>query len=94
MSDPGELPRRRAPETRALWWLLGGLGLLALTVVALMPELLGDLSGLGALALVVLAAGLPGIAIMGVVAVRRRPTRTHDGDDGGHDSRARPHTGG
>lgn len=72
MSDSGELPRRRAPEIRALWWLFGGIALLAVGVVATAPELLGDLRGLGSLALVVLAAGVPGLAAVLWIAARRR----------------------
>lgn len=74
MGDPGPLPRSRAPQTRALRWLLGGLALLALGIVLLAPELLGDLGGLGSLMLLVLAAGLPGLAIV-LVAARRPPRR-------------------
>lgn len=66
-------PHGRAPQTRALWWLFGGLALLGLGVVVTAPELLGDLGGLGGLALLVVAAGLPGLAIMLWLAARRRP---------------------
>ena len=57
---------------RAVWWLVGGLGLLALMIILLAPELLGDLTGLGGLFLVVIAGGLPGLLIVLVVASRRR----------------------
>lgn len=82
MSDGRDLPRARAPQTRAVWWLLGGMGLLALAVVALAPELLGDLGGLGSLMLVVVAAGLPGLLIVLVIAARRRPPRAVRDDAG------------
>lgn len=75
MSDGRHPPRSRAPETRAVWWLLGGIALLAVVIVLLAPELLGDLRGLGSLALVVIAAGLPGLLIVLVVAARRRRAR-------------------
>lgn len=65
-------PHGRAPQTRALWWLFGGVALLALGVVAMAPELLGDPGGLGGLALLVAAAGIPGLATMLWVAARRR----------------------
>ena len=82
MSSRSDLPRSRAPETRAVWWLLGGIGLVAVVIVLMAPELLGDLRGLGSLALVVIAAGIPGLAIVLVVASRRRAERAreHRGD--------------
>jgi hypothetical protein len=70
----------RPPQTRALWWLFGGLGLLVVVVVATAPELLGDLGGLGSLVLVVVAAGLPGLAAVVWIAARRRPGRASDDD--------------
>jgi Na+/proline symporter len=75
VSDGHDPRRSRAPETRAVWWLLGGIVLLAVVIVLLAPELLGDLRGLGSLALVVIAAGLPGLLIVLVVAARRRRAR-------------------
>lgn len=72
VSDGQPRPHGRAPQTRALWWLFGGVALLGLGVVAMAPELLGDLGGLSGLALLVVAAGLPGLAIMLWVAARRR----------------------
>ena len=57
---------------RAVWWLVGGLGLTALAVVLMAPELLGDLRGLGSVTLVATAAGIPGLVVVLVVAVRRR----------------------
>ena len=90
--------RSRAPETRAVWWLVGGIGLLAVLIVLLAPELLGDLRGLGSLGLVVIAAGLPGLLIVLVVAARRRRARRRPGRDGsaqGPDAEDdRPDTGG
>ena len=77
--DPSPL-QGRPPQTRALWWLFGGLGLLVVVVVATAPELLGDLGGLGSLALVVVAAGLPGLAAVLWIAARRRPGRSSDED--------------
>ncbi len=75
MGEGSDLPRSRAPETRAVWWLLGGIALLGVLIVLLAPELLGDLRGLGSLGLVVIAAGLPGLLIVLVVASRRARAR-------------------
>jgi hypothetical protein len=83
-----EQPRDgRTPQTRALWWLFGGMALLVLVVVATAPELLGDLGGLGSLALVVVAAGAPGLAAILWIAARRRASGSADASDaeGGRD---------
>jgi hypothetical protein len=66
---------------RALLWLLAGLALLVLTVFALFPELLQARSGtVSELALVVIAAGIPGLVIIAVVALRRRRA-ANDGEE-------------
>ena len=80
--------RRRAPQTRALWWLFGGMALLVLVVVATAPELLSDLGGLGSLALVVVAAGAPGLLAVLWIAARRRSRGSSD-DGGSQDTPAR-----
>ena len=74
--------RRRAPQTRALWWLFGGMALLVLVVVATAPELLSDLGGLGSLALVVVAAGAPGLLAVLWIAARRRSRGSPDAGEG------------
>jgi hypothetical protein len=66
-----------AATTRAVWWLVGGLGVTALAVVLLAPELLGDPRGLGGVTLLAMAAGIPGLLVVLVVGVRRR--RQEDG---------------
>jgi hypothetical protein len=70
-ADHDETPSSAA-TTRAVWWLVGGLGLAALSVVLMAPELLGDLRGLGGVTLLAMAAGIPGLLIVLVVAARRR----------------------
>jgi uncharacterized membrane protein YhaH (DUF805 family) len=66
-------PRETGGADRALLWLLGGLAVLVLAVFALFPELVQAGSGaVSQLALVVIAAGIPGLVIIAAVAVRRR----------------------
>jgi hypothetical protein len=74
--------RRRSGEDGALdrgvLWLLVGLGVGVLVVLATAPELMAaDLGELGEHLLIVLLAGVPGAAIVGVLAYRRRG-RTDD----------------
>jgi hypothetical protein len=76
--------RRRPAATRAVLWLVGGLLVTALAIVAMAPELLGDLSGLGGLGLVVIAAGIPGLAVVLVLAARRRSERDDTEDPPPH----------
>lgn len=64
---------------RALLWLVAGLGLLALAMVAVAPELLTAAPGAGAeLVLLVFAAAVPGLIVLGVVALRRRREHAED----------------
>ncbi len=57
---------------RALLWLVGGLGLLVLAMVAVAPELVTAAPRAGAeLALLVFAAAVPGLIVLGLVALRR-----------------------
>lgn len=64
---------------RALLWLVAGLGLLALAMVAVAPELLTAAPGAGAeLVLLVFAAAVPGLIVLGVVALRRRREHADD----------------
>ncbi|MEX0953113.1 MAG: hypothetical protein WDZ26_04715 [Nitriliruptoraceae bacterium] len=79
---------------RQLLWLLAGLVMLPVLLLATAPELIGaDLSAAVSLLGIVLAAGVPGLILLGVVAVRRRrasslasasdgaaPAPTADGD--------------
>ena len=90
MSEGPPPTQGRTPQTRALWWLFGGLVLLVLIVVATAPELLGDLGGLGSLVLVVVAAGVPGLAAVLWIAARRRAASSDtsaDDDATGHPGR-------
>jgi hypothetical protein len=74
-------PSEAGGADRALLWLLAGLALLVLTVFALFPELLQARSGtVSELALVVIAAGIPGLVIIAVVALRRRRA-ANDGEE-------------
>jgi hypothetical protein len=58
---------------RALAWLVGGLVLLALGIVAIAPELLGDLEAAGGILAVALGALIPAVLVAAVFAsVRRR----------------------
>jgi hypothetical protein len=57
---------------RALAWLLGGLVLLALVIVATAPELVTDLTTVGGLVLLASAAGIPGGLLLLALAIRRR----------------------
>jgi drug/metabolite transporter (DMT)-like permease len=60
---------------RGLLWLVLGLLVLAAALVATAPELLrADPSATVGLAGLVLAAGVPGVALIGLVAWRRRGT--------------------
>lgn len=64
---------------RALLWLVGGLGLLALAMVAVAPELLTAAPRAGAeLALLVFAAAVPGLIVLALVALRRRRQHADD----------------
>lgn len=84
MTDGRDQTASPAATTRAVRWLLGGLGLTALAVVLTAPELLGDLRGLGGVTLLAVAAGIPGLLVVLVVAARRRraagwsPGRAHE----------------
>ncbi|MFA9443903.1 hypothetical protein [Egicoccus sp. AB-alg6-2] len=73
---------------RALSWLGAGVFALALLVVATAPELVGgDPAGVSGLLLVVLLAGVPGLAVIAVAALRRRGSAPDDagvGADGGN----------
>lgn len=74
---------------RALLWLLAGVVSLAVIVIAIAPEvLLADALATSELAGVVLAAGLPGLMLLAVVAVARR--RTHDRAQPSHDPASDP----
>ncbi len=67
---------------RQLLWLLAGLVALPLMLVATAPELVrADPSAAMGLLGVVLAAGIPGLLLLVVVAVRRRSNADSDGDD-------------
>ncbi|MTV25238.1 hypothetical protein FTX61_07430 [Nitriliruptoraceae bacterium ZYF776] len=72
---------------RALTWVLGGLALLALLVVATAPELLADVRVAGGLASLAFAAAVPGLLLLGYLAVRRRGR--HDQPGAGRPSDAR-----
>lgn len=66
-------------SSRAFLWLCGGLAALGLLVVAITPQLLADLPTLGGVLGPVLAAGVPGLLVVVVVATRRRgrPDQEH-----------------
>lgn len=67
--------------TRGLLWLAGGLVLLMVLLVASAPELLSaDAAALTSLAGLVLAAAIPGLVIIAVVAVRAHRARTGSDD--------------
>jgi hypothetical protein len=57
---------------RPLLWLLGGLVVLALAIVAMAPELVTDLGMVGGLVLLASAAGIPGVLLLLTLAARRR----------------------
>ena len=64
---------------RALLWLVGGLGLLVLAMVAVAPELVTAAPRAGAeLALLVFAAAVPGLIVLGLVALRRHRQHADD----------------
>jgi hypothetical protein len=73
---------------RAVLWLLGGLGVLVLALLAIAPELLADLGTAGSAIGIALAAIVPA-AIVAVlfVSTRRRSARrgVHAGASPGHD---------
>ena len=78
----------RGAIARALLWVVGGLVLTALVLVAVAPEVVRsdprvvvELSGL------VVLAGVPGIVLLVVAAIRRKRMGL---DDLGHDPSARP----
>ena len=77
-----DTPGRRSSPGRALAALGIALGVLALLVVVSAPELLRVPGQAGQLLLLVLAPGLPGLALLGVVLVRRRK-RADEGPDRG-----------
>ena len=68
--------------TRALTWLLGGFALFVVAVLVTAPELLGaqddQLAGFVAVAVV---AGVPGLVLLGVAAVKRHRAGDPDPDD-------------
>jgi len=67
-----DAPGRRSSPGRALAALGIALVVLGLLVVLSAPELLRVPGRAGQLLLLVLAPGLPGLALLGVVLVRRR----------------------
>jgi hypothetical protein len=69
---------------RAVLWLLLGLALTVVAMVALVPGALGNLSDLGGLVAVVLAAGVPGLVVILVLLARRRD------EDDEQEARAQP----
>lgn len=61
---------------RGLLWLAGGFVALGLLLAATAPELLSaDAGALGSIMGVVLAAAVPGLVIVGVIALRARHAR-------------------
>jgi type VI protein secretion system component VasK len=72
--------------SRALLWLLVGVAVLAIAVVAVAPELLrADVRATSELAVIAVAAGLPGAVVLAVIAWSRR---RHDPADGPNDRTA------
>jgi hypothetical protein len=58
---------------RALLWVLAGFALLAIAIVAMAPELLrADVGATSELLVIAVAAGIPGLLVLGVLAVSRR----------------------
>lgn len=58
---------------RPLLWLLAGFAVLGLAMLAITPELLGAAPGtLARAAVIAVAAGIPGLVVLGVLATRRR----------------------
>jgi hypothetical protein len=82
---------------RALLWLLGGLGVLVLAVLAIAPELLRDLGVFGSLVGLALVAVLPAalVAVLFVSSRRRRgaprPVAAPPPDTSSSDAPDRPH---
>ncbi len=61
---------------RALVWLLGGVGVLVLAMLAIAPELLGDLSTAGSAVGITLIAIVPAVLVAVLfVSTRRRRDR-------------------
>jgi hypothetical protein len=63
---------------RAVLWLLLGLALTGVLMVALVPGALGNLADLGGLMALVLAAGVPGLVVVLVLLARRRDERDEE----------------
>lgn len=58
---------------RALLWLLAGFAALTIAVVAMAPELLrADVGATSELVVIAVAAGLPGLVVLAVIAASRR----------------------
>jgi Na+-driven multidrug efflux pump len=72
---------------RAVAWLLGGLVAFVLLLVAIAPELLGDLGFAGGAVAITLAAVIPGLLVVALFASSRRGRRIrrheHHTDDPG-----------
>jgi threonine/homoserine/homoserine lactone efflux protein len=58
--------------TRAVLWLVLGLALAVVAMVAMVPGALGNLREVSGMVAVVMAAGVPGLALLLFLAVKRR----------------------
>jgi hypothetical protein len=66
------MSRRGGDVIRAVLWVLLGLALLALALVATAPELLADLGSAGGVAALAFGAALPGALLLLVLVVARK----------------------
>lgn len=74
--------REDGSVARPLLWLLAGLVAVVLLGLAIAPELLADLGSAAEVGLLVVAAGVPGVALLLVVAARRRGEDAADDTSG------------
>ena len=63
---------------RAILWLLGGVLVFGLLVLALVPGARGDLTAVGELAVFAAIAGVPGGVVLVILAVRRNRSSSSD----------------
>ena len=63
---------------RPILWLLAGVLVFGLLVLALVPGASSDVTAVGELAVFAAIAGVPGVAVLVILALRRRRSSPHD----------------
>ena len=74
--------------SRAVLWLLLGLALAAIAMVAMVPGALGNLGDVSSVVAIVIAAGIPGLVVILVLAAKRRDA--HDEAEAAARARSQP----